>query len=76
MRRVIKLIADLRIAILLLILIIVFSILGSVIEQEKTLEFYKTSSPLIENNLFNYKFILFFGLDHVFKTIWFSFGNS
>ena len=72
MRRVIKLIADLRIAILLLILIIVFSILGSVIEQEKTLDFYKTSYPIIKNNFFNYKFILIFGLDHIFKTIWFT----
>ena len=81
MSRLIKFIADLRIAILLLLFIIVFSILGSIIEQEKTLEFYKTSYPIIKNNLFNYKFILFFGLDHVFKTIWFTillliFGTS
>ena len=39
MSRLIKFIADLRIAILLLFFIIVFSILGSIIEQEKTLEF-------------------------------------
>ena len=53
MSRLIKFIADLRIAILLLLFIIVFSILGSIIEQEKTLEFYKTSYPIIKNNLFN-----------------------
>lgn len=72
--RFFKLLADLKVAILLLLLIIFFSVLGSIIEQEKAIEFYKNSYPIIENtiNIINYKIILFFGLDHIFKTVWFT----
>jgi cytochrome c biogenesis protein len=72
--RFFKLLADLKVAILLLLFIIFFSILGSIIEQEKAIDFYKNSYPIIENtiNIINYKLILFFGLDHIFKTVWFT----
>ena len=72
--RFFKLLADLKVAILLLLLIIFFSILGSIIEQDKAIDFYKNSYPIIENtiNIINYKLILFFGLDHIFKTVWFT----
>ena len=70
---ILKFIADLRFAIILLLLIAGFSILGTIIEQDQTLELYQTNYPIIENKFLslNWKFILEFGLDHVYKTWWF-----
>ena len=70
----IKLIADLKFALLLLFLIAVVSSIGSVIEQEETIQFYQTNYS-IENPIYgfiNWNLILFFGLDHVYSTWWFT----
>lgn len=67
------LLADLRLAILLLLAIAVFSIAGTVIEQGQTLEFYQTNYPT-DPALFGFlswKVILISGLDHVYRTWWF-----
>lgn len=67
------LLADLRLAILLLLTIAVFSILGTVIEQGESLSFYQANYPE-EPALFGFlswKVILILGLDHVYRTWWF-----
>jgi cytochrome c biogenesis protein len=75
MKQLLKILADLRFAISLLILICFIIFIGSVIEQDQTLEFYK-QNYLLEKPIFyfiTWKFIIFFQLDHIYKTIWFSF---
>jgi cytochrome c biogenesis protein len=67
------LLADLRLAIVLLLAIAAFSISGTVIEQGQTLEFYQTNYPA-DPALFGFlswKVILTSGLDHVYRTWWF-----
>jgi cytochrome c biogenesis protein len=67
------LLADLRLAIVLLLTIALFSIAGTVLEQGQTLEFYQTSYPE-DPALFGFlswKVILISGLDHVYRTWWF-----
>lgn len=68
-----RLLADLRFAIFILLLISFCSILGTVIEQDQAVEIYKTNYPLT-NPIFGFLSwdkILLFGLDHVYKTWWF-----
>ena len=67
------LLADLRLAIALLLIIAVFSISGTVIEQGQGLAFYQENypeSPALFGFL-TWKFILILGLDHVYRTWWF-----
>jgi cytochrome c biogenesis protein len=67
------LLADLRLAIVLLLTIALFSVSGTVIEQGQTLEFYQANYP--ENpalfGFLSWKVILITGLDHVYRTWWF-----
>nr|YP_010276939.1 Cytochrome c biogenesis protein [Thalassionema bacillare]UHY40462.1 Cytochrome c biogenesis protein [Thalassionema bacillare]UHY40849.1 Cytochrome c biogenesis protein [Thalassionema bacillare]UHY41107.1 Cytochrome c biogenesis protein [Thalassionema bacillare] len=68
-----KYIADLRFAIFILLLISFCSIIGTIIEQDQSLEIYKLNYPL-NNKLFGFlswESIVFFGFDHVYKTWWF-----
>jgi len=68
-----RFLADLRFAIFILLLIALFSIIGTVIEQDQAIEVYKQNYPLI-NPIFGFlswDIILKFGLDHVYKTWWF-----
>jgi cytochrome c biogenesis protein len=68
-----KSIADLRFAIFILLLIAAFSVIGTVIEQDQSIETYKLNYPLT-NKIFGFlswDIILRFGLDHVYKTWWF-----
>jgi cytochrome c biogenesis protein len=68
-----RLLADLRFAIFILLLISFCSIAGTVIEQDQPIEIYKINYPLI-NPVFGFLSwdrILQFGLDHVYKTWWF-----
>ena len=68
-----KLIADLRFAICLLLLIALFSIVGTVIEQNQSIETYKLSYPSNHPILgfLSWDIILKFGFDHIYKTWWF-----
>ena len=43
---VLRFLADLRFAIAILLLIALFSIVGTVIEQDQSIEFYKLNYPL------------------------------
>lgn len=77
------LLADLRLAIVLLLAIAVFSISGTVIEQGQSLQFYQANYPE-DPALFGFltwKVILSIGLDRVYHTWWFLsllilFGSS
>lgn len=77
------LLADLRLAIMLLLAIALFSISGTVIEQGQSVQFYQANYPE-HPALFGFltwKVILIIGLDHVYRTWWFLsllilFGSS
>ncbi|MEL6327477.1 MAG: cytochrome c biogenesis protein [Cyanobacteria bacterium J06626_23] len=69
----IPVLADLKLAIFLLLAIAVFSILGTVIEQGQTLAFYQENYPE-DPALFGFlswKVLLTAGLDHVYRTWWY-----
>ncbi|MGB7250454.1 MAG: cytochrome c biogenesis protein ResB, partial [Phormidesmis sp.] len=69
----IPLLADLRLAIGLLLAIALFSISGTVIEQGQSLDFYQQNYP--ENpalfGFLTWKVVLIAGLNHVYSTWWF-----
>ena len=72
-KELLPVLADLRLAIVLLLAIAVFSISGTVIEQGQSLEFYQTNYPE-DPALFGFlswKVLLTIGLDHVYRTWWF-----
>ena len=68
-----RLLADLRFSIFILLLISFCSILGTIIEQDQSIETYKINYPLT-NPVFGFLTwdrIIQFGLDNVYKTWWF-----
>lgn len=72
-RELLPLLSDLRLAIVLLLAIAAFSILGTVIEQGQSLSFYQENYPE-DPALFGFlswKVLLTIGLDHVYRTWWF-----
>ena len=72
-QKIFRLVADLRFSIFILLLISLFSIIGTVIEQDQSIEIYKLNYP-ITNKLFGFlswETIIQFGFDHVYKTWWF-----
>ena len=82
-KQVLPLLADLRLAIVLLLAIAICSIAGTVIEQGQSVAFYQANYPE-DPAVFGFvtwKFILILGLDHVYRTWWFLallvlFGSS
>ena len=68
-----RLLADLRFAIFILLLISLCSIIGTVIEQDQSIEIYKTNYPLTNPifGILTWNRIIAFGLDHLYKTWWF-----
>ena len=72
-QKIFRLFADLRFSIFTLLLISSCSIIGTVIEQDQSIETYKINYPL-NNPVFGFLSwdrILYFGLDHVYQTWWF-----
>jgi len=72
-QKIFRFVADLRFSIFILLVISFFSILGTVIEQDQSIEIYKVNYP-ITNPVFGvltWDRILQLGLDHVYKTWWF-----
>lgn len=72
-RQVLPILADLRLAIILLLAIAFFSISGTVIEQGQNLAYYQSNYPE-HPALFGFltwKVLLTLGLDHVYRTWWF-----
>ncbi|EKD09120.1 ResB family protein [Arthrospira platensis C1] len=82
-KELLPVLADLRLAIVLLLAIAIFSISGTVIEQGQSAAFYQANYPE-DPALFGFltwKVLLFIGLDHVYRTWWFLsililFGSS
>jgi len=82
-RQLLPVLADLRLAIVLLLAIALFSISGTVIEQGQSLAYYQSNYPE-HPALFGFltwKVLLTLGLDHVYRTGWFLsililFGSS
>ena len=69
-QKIFRLFADLRFSIFTLLLISGCSIIGTVIEQDQSIEMYKINYPL-SNPVFGFLSwdrILYFGLDHVYQT--------
>jgi len=72
-QNIFKLIADLRFAIFILLVIASLSVIGTVIEQDQSIETYKLNYPLT-NRVFGFlswDIIIRFGFDHIYKTWWF-----
>ena len=72
-RRFVGIVANLKLAIILLLAIAVVSIAGTVIEQAETLAFYQQNypeSPALYGFL-TWKVILAAGLNHVYSTWWY-----
>ena len=69
----IKKLANLKLAIIILLLIATFSILGTIIEQNQSKEFYviNYTNLLLNTNIPFSKIILNFGLNHVYSTTWY-----
>ena len=72
-QKIFRILADLRFSIFILLLISFCSIIGTVIEQDQSIETYKLNYPLTNPvfGIFSWDRILLFGLDHVYKTWWF-----
>jgi len=72
-QKVFRLLADLRFSIFILLLISFCSILGTIIEQDQSIETYKMNYPLTKPvfGFLTWDRIIQFELDHVYKTWWF-----
>jgi len=72
-QKIFRLLADLRFAIFILLVISFCSIIGTIIEQDQPIETYKLNYPLFDPvfGVLSWDKILGFGLDHVYKTWWF-----
>lgn len=68
---VLKRLSDLSISITMFLVIAFVSFTGTIIEQDKSLEYYKLNYP--DDGLFvlNWKCIIFLGLNHVYSNSWF-----
>lgn len=73
MRKILRVIADLKFAISLLVIISLTITIGSIIEQDQTLEYYQENYPEFRPlfGFLTWKFIDFTGIDHLYRTIWF-----
>ena len=72
-QQIFRVVADLRFSIFILLLISLFSIIGTIIEQDQSIEYYKINYSLI-NPVFGFLTwdkIIKLGLDQVYKTWWF-----
>nr|YP_010336912.1 c-type cytochrome biogenensis protein [Madagascaria erythrocladioides]QUE28948.1 Ccs1 [Madagascaria erythrocladioides]UNJ16497.1 c-type cytochrome biogenensis protein [Madagascaria erythrocladioides] len=66
-----SMLGSLRLSIFLLFGIAIVTMLGTIIEQDKTIEFYQLNYP-VSTPIFGFiswKVILFFGLDHVYTNL-------
>lgn len=69
----IKILGNLKFAIFLLLIIAIFSALGTIIEQNKDVSFYEANYP-VTSPIFGFissKLILIGGLDNVYQSWWF-----
>nr|YP_009397160.1 cytochrome c biogenesis protein ccs1 [Thuretia quercifolia]ARW66346.1 cytochrome c biogenesis protein ccs1 [Thuretia quercifolia] len=68
-----KSLASLNFSIFILLLICFFSMLGTLIEQDESLNYYQKYYPMQGSNIFfiNWKLITYLGLDHLYQAWWF-----
>ena len=68
-----KIVSNLKFAIIVLAIIAITSSIGSLIEQDEPIAFYKENYPLTTPiyGFITSQFILNFGLDHIYTTWWF-----
>lgn len=68
-----KFIANLEFAIILLLFISITITIGSIVEQDKSLEFYQQNYPekMPLFGFLTWKLINFIGIDHIYRTFWF-----
>jgi cytochrome c biogenesis protein len=74
-KKIIKILTDLKFALAVLLTIAIASSFGSFIEQDEPNLFYQQNYP-VEKPIYgfiNSNFILFLGLDHIYRTWWFLF---
>ena len=69
--RLIKKLASLQLAIILLFFIVIAISIGTFIEQNQSLAFYKENYPEINSALINWKTIVFLDLCNLYTTPWF-----
>lgn len=72
-QKYLKIISNLKFAIIILAIIAITSSIGSFIEQDEQSSFYELNYPLNQPiyGFISYPFILNIGLDHVYTTWWF-----
>lgn len=72
-KKIIKILTDLKFALAVLLAIAIASSLGSFIEQDEPIFFYQQNYPLEKPiyGFINSNFILILGLDHIYRTWWF-----
>ena len=68
---IIKKLANLQLAIVLLLLIGIVVGIGTVIEQDQSLVFYQNNYPEINSNFFNWRLIMILNFDHIYTAYWF-----
>ena len=70
---IVKKLSNLNASIIILLIIATLSILGTLIEQDKPLDYYKLNYPIQNKQFlfFNWKFIIQLGLDHIYMNWWF-----
>jgi cytochrome c biogenesis protein len=73
LKKVLKIFLSLQFAIGLLFIIAILSSIGSIIEQDETISFYQENYSSIRPlyGIIDFNFILFLGLDHIYRTWWF-----
>jgi len=83
MRKILRVLADLRFAIILLLIISLIITIGSIIEQDQSVEYYQQNYPIDKTILgfLNWEFIIKFELYKIYRTLWFVaililFGSS
>ena len=69
--RVLKVLSNLQLAITLLFAIGIVVSIGTFIEQDQSLSFYKENYPDTSSSLINWKVITFFDLCNLYTTPWF-----
>jgi len=72
-QKLFRLFADLRFAIVTLLIIGGCSIIGTIIEQDQSIEIYKINYPMNKKifGILSWDIIIKFGFDHIYKTWWF-----
>ena len=73
--KIIKKLSNLNFSIFLLLFISSLSIIGTIIEQNQTMEYYQANYPILKGNssfqILNWKTIIVIGLDHIYDNTWF-----